>query len=230
MHIYSIHPADKDLNFLTKVNEELQKVFKNSFKYLRLEANHKSHEECISVLKKEENVLLLFFCHALDKTIRGCKIEHSSSSLSHKDFNYGPLISPTNNIELFKAKLVFCLACNSRELGSYAIESGAHVYIGFGDIPFYLTDNFKEDKIGAAVKNELSKIVFNSLRFAIENDYSFNQLSNHLMLLFDRRIFQLLMDKTSGTAIRKEVAKVLSRIKNGITMFGNGNLKVFVKS
>lgn len=226
MHIYGVHPADKDLNFLTKLNEEFSERFKGSFGYLRLEADYKSHEDCISTLKKNENALLLFFCHALDKTIRGCKIEHAASSKSHKDFNYGPLISPTNNIEVFKGKNVFCLACNSRDLGPYAIKSGALVFIGFGDIPFYITENFKEDKIGAAVKRELSAIVSNSLIIAIENNHSFNKLSNHLMLSFDKKIFELLKDKTSGTKIRKEVARVLSRVKNGITMFGNGNLKI----
>ena len=224
MEIFGVHPADKNLNFLSKVNTDL--ADKYLYTYLYLEANHHTHEKCINALQKSSSGLLFFFCHSLDKTIRGCKIENAASSKSHKDFNYGPLISPSKNIEIFKGKKVFCLACFSKDLGPDAISAGAKVYIGFGDIPFYLTDNFKEERVEAEVKTKLAKIIYQSLCIAIDENYSFNKLSTTLQLIINKERFNLLSDTSPGRKFRVEIAKVLSRIKNGITMYGDGNLKL----
>jgi hypothetical protein len=226
MPIYAIHPADKDLNFLKRINEELRIKLAVEYKYLRLEANNQSHEFCINTLTKDKNSSVFFFCHALEKSIRGCKIESRFSSLSHKDYNYGPLISPSLNIKIFEGKKVFCLACNSSDLGKYAIGAGAKVFLGFGDIPFYLRENFKESIIEAGVKRELSLILFESLQLFVFKHWSFNQLSSYLQLLINKRRSALLNDKSNGVNIRKEISNVLSRVKNGIAMFGNGELKI----
>lgn len=224
MDFFGVHPADKDLNFLTKVNNDLVRTYR--YTYLRLEANNQTHESCIRTLEKSSSGLLFFFCHSLDKTIRGCKIESAASSQSHKDFNYGPLISPTKNIGVFLGKKIFCLACFSKDLGPSAMAAGAKVYLGFGDIPFYVTDNFKEERVEAAVKTKLGAIIFQTLSTSIDQNYSFNELSILLRLLIDKERFRLLNDKSPGLKLRIEISKVLSRIKNGITMFGDGNLRL----
>jgi hypothetical protein len=146
--------------------------------------------------------------------------------LSHKDFNYGPLISPEKNIKVFEGKKIFCLACFSRDLGKYALGAGAKVYLGFGDIPFYIREKYKEEIIEAGVKRELNEILSKSLELFICNNWSFNQLSSYLELSFDKRRSELLSDKSSGIKIRIEISNVLSRVKNGLTMFGNGELKI----
>src|SRR5687767_1496561 len=107
MLIFGIHPADKDLKFLKKVNEYFVQQFPGEYIYFRLEANYHTHEACIKELLRTKECVVFFFCHALEKSIRGCKIEHRASSLSYKDFNYGPLISPQRNIKIFERKKIF---------------------------------------------------------------------------------------------------------------------------
>lgn len=220
-NIYGIHPADKDLAFLTSLNKTLEERY-SSYRYLRLEANTHTHEECLRTLLKDNEGLLFFFCHALEKSIRGCKLESEASSRSHNDFQYGPLISPTKDIEVFRGKSIFCLACHSRDIGEAALKAGAKVFLGFDDIPFFVTEKFKEERVEAAVKLELKTILQKVLVFSIDNGLTFNELSNLLILAFDRKRFELMLNADPGRALRLEVAKVLSRIKGGITIYGDG--------
>jgi hypothetical protein len=219
-----IHPADKDLNFLLPINKYFSALLGDGYKYYRLEANYHSHEDCLKTLLANKSGVLFFFCHSLEKSIRGCKIKHRASSLAYKDFSYGNFISPENNLAVFEGKKVFCLACHSRDLGKYAIGAGAEVFLGFGDIPFYIKENWKETTIEAALKKELATLIRICLGIFIEKNFTFNQLASYLELLFDKRRWELLADRSKGTRIRIEVANILSQIKNGIVMFGNGEL------
>lgn len=224
--LFGIHPADKDLNFFRKLNEELYEKFHPNYIYLRLEPNYRTHDKCIRVLNMHKEGSLFFFCHALEKSIRGCKIEHVASGRNFRNFNYGTLISPERNMTIFQGKKVFCLACYSKDLGPQAMAAGSKVYLGFGDIPFYIKENYKESKIESAVKNNLKEIIGRAIELSITYNWSFNKLSSFIELSIDKRRLDLLFDKSSGKKIRLEVSNVLSRIKNGLTMFGNGELTV----
>lgn len=223
MTFYAVHPADKDLHFLKKLNEDLVARYPESFNYLRLEANYQTHEACLATLRKDVNTTVFFFCHALEKSIRGCKIESAASSKDYKNFFYGNLISPTLNIDVFNGKKVFCLACFSSALGEYAVKAGAKVFLGFGDIPFFVTENFKEQLVIDQVKNSLRDIIYTQITDCIDHNKSFNQLSLQITVAIGQLQNALLLNKEAGLKLRTETYKVLSRIKNGITMFGNGN-------
>ena len=226
MNIYGVHPEDKNLKFLKRTINELSEKFSGSFKYLKLEKNYHSHETIAKKLIETNEGLVLFFCHALDKSIRGCQIMGAARGTEHKDFVYGSWISPTKNIGVFSGKSIFCLACNSNDLGKYAIDNGALVYLGFDNIPFYLKDNFKEDIISSFVKENLEEIITINLIQAIQNNLTFNQLALELRLSFDKRRIVLMKDKTKGRATKIEIANVLSVIRNGIRIHGNGSLKL----
>ncbi len=188
MKVYGIHPADKGLKFLKRVNTDLQKQSGIDYTYLRLEANHQSHEKAIKQLLEAESGLLIFLCHALDKSIRGCNIVHSAFGRSHKEYSYGALISPSKNLKVFDGKSVFCLACNSKEIGPYAIDNGAKVYLGFGNIPFFLRENFKVERVTNTVKKELATVIYQSLKYALATNSTFNELSQMIQIGFDQRI------------------------------------------
>jgi hypothetical protein len=222
MIIYTVHPADKDLNFLKKVNEAFEQRYRGRVKYLKLKPNHKSHEDCINELMQFHG-LVFFFCHALEKSIRGCSIKYASSQHESREFHYGAFISPSRNIEVFKGKKVFCLACNSSDLGTYAIDAGAQVFLGFGDVPFFIKEGYKQSVIEAAVKRELSTIIYDCLCLAIDNNLTFNELAKVLCISFNKRRLSLLSEDRNGRNIRIQVANVLSRIKNGIKVFGDGD-------
>jgi len=226
MKIYVIHPADKDLNFLKSAIEYLKEKYKGNLEYLRLEPTHRSHEYCLKKLKENPNSTILLFCHALEKSIRGCKIESPASGITHRNFNYGSFISPSNNIEVFSKNKVFALACFSKDLGPSAIKSGAKVYLGFGDIDFFVTENFKEQIVINIVKENLRKIICNTLCNAIDNDLTFNDLSRNICLSIDITRNNLQKNKEPGRQARIEASKAFSKIKNGMTMFGDGNLLV----
>ena len=226
MKIYGIHPADKNLNFLRKLNEDLEKRYVKEYFYLRLEPSYKSHEDCLLTLRRNESSTVFVFCHALDRSIRGCKIESPASGNSARDFNYGNFISPSLNIDVFKDKKVLCLACMSRDLGRAAIEAGAKVYLGFGEVEFVLTENFKEQNVINLVKEHLRAAMFNSIIFSIDNNLTFNELSIRISTSLDLAKYQLLSDQGPGLKIRIEAYRALSKIKYGMKMFGNGNIRM----
>lgn len=226
MNIYGVHPEDKNLKFLKRTINKLSEKFTRNFKYLKLEKNCHSHETIAKKLIDTNDGLVLFFCHALDKSIRGCQIMGAARGNEHKDFVYGSWISPSKNIKVFNGKSVFCLACNSNDLGQYALENGALVYLGFDNIPFYLKENYKENLISSKVKENLEELITYNLSLAIENNYTFNQLALQLRLSFDKRRITLMKDKTKGRATKIEVANVLSVIRNGIRIHGNGTLNL----
>ncbi len=226
MKIYGIHPVDKNLHFLKRSIIELSKKFGEYFEYLKLEKNNHSHEIATNILIDSNEGLILFFCHALDKSIRGCQIIHAAGGREHRDFSYGSWISPTKNLKVFNGKAVFCLACNSNDLGEYAIKNGAKVYLGFDDIPFYIKENFKEDVISNFVKTHLEQIITSTIIIAIEKDFTFNQFALRLRISFDKHRIDLMTSNNSGRATKIQVANVLSVIRNGIRIHGDGTLKI----
>jgi hypothetical protein len=226
MKIYFVHPEDKNLQFLKRGINTLIENSRENFQYLKLGPNYHSHENAARILSETENALVLFFCHALDKSIRGCQIIHATAGREHSDFSYGAWISPTKNMDVFKGKSVFCLACNSNELSSYALENGASVYLGFDDIPFYVREDFKVERIIESVKIELEQVITKGLCQAIELGFSFNQLALYLRMLFSQRYFELLKNKEKGRTTRVEVAKTLLKIRGGIKVHGNGEIKL----
>jgi hypothetical protein len=226
MKIYGVHPEDKNLNFFKRGIKKLIESNKESFQYLKLGPNYYSHENATRILSEAEEGLVIFFCHALDRSIRGCQIVHAAAGREERDFLYGAWISPTKNMEVFKGKNVFCLACNSNDIGSYALKAGARVFLGFDDISFYLNKDFKAEKVSANVKLELEKIVTNGLLIAIEQNLTFNRLAVNLRILFSNRYTELMRNKEKGKSTRIEVARVLLKIRSGIKVQGNGELKL----
>jgi hypothetical protein len=226
MKIYGVHPEDKNLQFLKRGIQKLSEENRENFQYLKLSPNHRSHESAANILSRAENGLVLFFCHSIDNTIRGCQIIHAAAGREHSDFSYGAWISPTKNMEIFAGKSVFCLACNSNDLSSYAMANNANVFLGFDDIPFYVREDFKVERITELVKNELEQVITKGLCQAIENNFSFNQLALYLRMLFSQRYFELMKDKEKGRTTKVEVAKTLLKIRSGIKVHGDGEIKL----
>ncbi len=225
MSFFGIHPEDKDLNFLRKLNDDLVSQYSN-YTYYRLRPNYDSHQNCLAAMRRTKDVTAFIFCHALEKSLRGCKIESNSNSNSHRNYTYGNFISPNLNIDVFKDKKILCLACNSKDLGSYAINAGAQVFLGFGEIPFYLTENFKEQDVINLVKENLRNVMYNSIVNAIDKNHTFNQLSVSISTSIDIAKNNLLLGKARDRKSRIDANRALSKIKQGITMFGDGTLTV----
>ena len=223
MNIYGIHPADSDLAFLHQLNIDFAQKHQSVYQYLRLTPDYQSHNDSIELLKKIDSGSIFFFCHALDRSIRGCNCQISE----FKEFRYGPFVSPERNIEIFKGKSVFALACFSEKLGYAAIDAGATVYLGFGNIPLYNEHN-SDKTTEKLLKDELTDILCAAINFSIENNTTFNQLSNNLNLLFERKRYNLLSCHGHVRQRNIQVSNALSIIKNGMKMFGNGDIKILV--
>ncbi|MCK4338742.1 MAG: hypothetical protein KAW87_01975 [Candidatus Cloacimonetes bacterium] len=128
---------------------------------------------------------------------------------------------------MFEKNKVFCLACKSKTLGSYAIKAGAKVYVGFDAVPFSLNGNMIGKRAFRQIKFELRSAVYDSLLSAIENNYSFNQLSRYLKLRINKKRIDLMLNKEKkGKERRIKIARILGSIKNGITLFGDGEIRV----
>lgn len=54
-----------------------------------------------------------------------------------------------NDLAIFRGKMVFCMSCQSKDLGVDAIENGAIAFVGFDEVPFH-----RVDATGAIISNQ----------------------------------------------------------------------------
>jgi hypothetical protein len=154
----------------------------------------------------DKNGLIVFLGHGRSDKLFGAKANTYDAEISEDKLAENPDLKYYNddfinltNIEIFTEKKVFCLSCNSSEIiGKKAVENGATVFIGFGDVPTS-TDEFKAkmedvgDKFVARFKGELNYIVKRSLIYSINTMRTFQGLLDVISLVINQRIAETLI-------------------------------------
>lgn len=178
-NIYLIHPIDENLQFLKNVIRYLSKEFPGRTNYIKLINNRLSHEECLSKIKQSTDLdLICFFCHGRTDGLLGCRYRVSYPA-HRRQYDHGLLINE-DNIGILRNKKIFCLACNSIEVGHTAIEAGAKVFLGFDKINI---NNCPNIHVKSLTKFVLRSSINNALRNGIQNNITFNQLADYLKLI-----------------------------------------------
>ena len=232
--ILSVHPSYANLNFLKRFIKCLQRNYSTNIHHSQLHTTDESHKNCLETFRNNPDSFLIIMCHGTPKNIRGC----NRDSYGTNEYHWGTFISSENNIDIFDSKRVLCVSCDSKTLGEAAIKAGAKVFIGFDTIRFFWPQKTDQEvpftgisrRANASCRYEFRKSLEESVTAAIDNNYTFNQLSTHLQLALQKRVNTKIQEK--NTKLKKEsleVAKSLMNIKNGITMFGDGNVLVFGK-
>ena len=236
MKILTIHPINEDLRFLKKLKRNLRNSFPHLVKTKTLSNNYSSHELAFKEIELlNESDLVLFLCHGGTRNIHGSQFRSNYGShrsrYVHSD-NYGYFINKTN-IDCLYLKKVFCLSCNSITLGKLAIESGAKVFIGFNTIDFdnrevLMPKENPRHYVISKTKYALRTAVFNSIKLAINENLTFSQIVHILKVNLNKEMDNLiLMNKSkSGYKYYKEAANCILIIKEGIRLFGNGNIRI----
>jgi hypothetical protein len=232
--VLCIYPQDGSTKFLNRIQNHLTLALGATFHCYKVKPNQESHDECLERLRSDnEEELVLFLGHGRSDRLYGANSNYSffPSPLYEGivDYENDNFIN-RENLDVFRDRKVFCLSCNSADgLGKIAIEKGARVFIGFGDIP---TDNEVLPELGkrmplliARFKGEVNWIVKTSLSHAIRKDYSFGQLVDLIRLLTNSRMNHIVL-MHPGLRHRRLLADYLYIFKDGMRLFGNRNEKL----
>ncbi|MGH1335883.1 MAG: hypothetical protein ACRBFS_07120 [Aureispira sp.] len=236
MNLLTIHPVNEDLRFLKKLVKKLKEYDNELVISKKLSNNIYSHNRVIEKIKGlEVNDIVCFLSHGATRAIHGS--EYRARYGSHpQQFSYieevGYFINK-KNLNILKGKKIFCLSCNSDTLGKLAIESGVKVFVGFSTIDFDSRDDLVGNQkpranVMSKTKYSLRNAVYQSLIYSIENNLTFNQLCSLLKINLNKEMDKLIIDNKgkSGFKYYKTAADCLLTIKEGITIFGNGKIKL----
>jgi hypothetical protein len=234
----TIHPINEDLRFLRKFVSKLKQKHPDIVKTKSLSNNNRSHETAINEINNlSENDTIIFLSHGATRAIHGCEYRARYASHSQQfifnEQNDSDYFIDKNNIEILEGKKVFCLSCNSDTLGKLAIEAGAKVFIGFSTIDFderneLLPSQNPRQYVIAKTKFALRESVFNSISLALNKNLSFYQLLHLLKITLNKEMDSLILNnkKNNGFKYYKTAANCLLTIKEGISLFGNGDLRI----
>ena len=130
-----------------------------------------------------------------------------------------------------KDKKVFCMTCDSNRIARAAISEGARVFVGFNSIYFGREDLMGADTCSRYVvditKHRLRKCVLSAILYAWKNDLTYLQCIYHLKLLINKTNDNLILGYKHhrGKRFYHQAADSLQLIKEGIRVWGDGNLR-----
>lgn len=224
-NIYIIHPIDENLRFLKKAINDLADSFPSIATHIPLSNNNQSHDDCLSIIQKTAGQdLLCFFCHGRTDGLLGCRYRAEYPSHRRK-YEHGLMIN-SENIHVLRDKKVFCLACNSNEVGEMAIGAGVKVFLGFDDIAINTNPNIH---VKANVKYAIRKLIVNVLKLGIKNNFMFYQLSDYLKLFINKENDSLIFMNKKRRGFSKyylQTANILQQVKEGIRVWGDGTIRI----
>lgn len=226
--IIIIHSLTEDLRFLSKIKKTIPQHY-NETKRIILKCDSASHDQALSIIRNStEEDLVIFLGHGRTDGLFGCSFK-ASNEQHPRYFKYGIWIGK-ENYNIFEHKKIFCLACNSNYIGSTIVNKfDTQVFLGFNDVEFdYPKKNYyKPNKtVESIAKYEFVRIVKNSLSESIKNSYSFYQCASLLRLRINKTCDHYILDFKENKSCKYmlKVANCLNLIKEGIMVWGDGNL------
>lgn len=237
-----IHPNDKTTAFLDRIKNHIVQRFENDVHHFNIHPNDDSHDACLERIKNHsEDGLIIFMGHGHVDSLSGSKgdlydnkdLVSADAILESPDrYYYKDIFINQDNVEVFKGKKVFCLACNSNnKIASYALESGVNTFYGFGNIPTSAGE-FKQDGLQSvshdivrAMKSELNSIIKKALDYSISNGHSFTQLMYTTQFILNQRIAYLLRQE-KNLSERHLLADYLYSLKKEMKILGDNKLKL----
>jgi hypothetical protein len=223
-NIYIVHPIDENLAFFKKTIKKLSLDFPGRLFNISLTNKAKAHSDCLSVIKNTKNDdLICFFCHGRTDGILGCSYRATYPTHRRK-YEHGLFVS-ASNIEIFRNKKIFCLACNSNQIARIAMASGVKVFLGFDEIN--INDN-PDQHIRANAKFALRRAIYLAINLGIQQNYSFNQLADYLGLFINKVNDDLILrrKRKHGYRYYLEAANITQEIKEGIRVWGDGTTRL----
>lgn len=240
--ILIIHPEDNSTKFLDKIKSDLVKNHSELIHHFNIKPNDSSKLKCIETIQKyPKGSLIIFLGHGKSNCLYGSKgkfygyketVSDEAINENNHLYYYDDKFIDESNIEVFKNKNVFCLACNSNgRIGNEAIKTGANTFLGFGDIPtsiFEFEEKYKyvSNDLVRYMKSEINYIVKKSLNISINNCLTFEELHYYITFITNQRISEILVNQKKNKE-RYRLTDNLYLFKNQIKIFGNKKNKLF---
>ncbi len=245
MHnVFCIYPNDRTTSSINRIVRHLHHRTPISIRTYKVRANSISHENCLEEVAKLSNeTTIFFFGHGRSNYLYGAvantfdNIGDTSSIDPVEGFAYNHMtFIGQQNIDVFRDKKVFSLACNTAKLkgiGQIAVEKGgAKVYLGFGEIPTSkeeIEERLKlkniPKRIAERFKGEINIILKEALSYSIENNHTFSEFSNQIAFVTNRRAYDIVMNH-KRFAYRRLIADMLYLFRSQMRLYGNGDLKL----
>jgi hypothetical protein len=211
--ILCIYPDYRSTKFLNSIQVSIKHILGDRFHCYKIKPTVESHVRCLAEISvHDSNESIIFLGHGRNNSLFGADFPSTYGFVSddylaenpHEEHLSETFIS-SENVSVFNSKKVFCLTCNSADgLGELAIEAGAKVFFGFGDIP---TDNLADqdsrlyldrwkspmpDRLTSIFKGEIQLIVKSSLLISLNRKLSYGELANIIRYKTNLRICDIL--------------------------------------
>lgn len=236
--ILIIHPNDNSTKFLCRIKNHLLQNFEGQIHHFNIYPNDRSHVLCIDRIQKNpKNGLIIFMGHGRSDGLSGAIGGNFSSFISYdamvdqpeESYNKEYFIDK-DNVNAFSNQKVFCLACNSKEeIGHIAVEKGAKVFLGFGNIPTSLSEFNSKERISndsvSKMKAEITYIVKTSLVYAIKSKLTFEELLNLICFITNQRIADILINQ-KGFKERYIFTEYLYQFKKEAIVIGQKKTRI----
>lgn len=236
--ILLIHPYDRTTLFLDRIKNNLVSEFDSDVHYFSIKPNDASHTRCLEKIKSHSsNGIIIFLGHGRSDKLYGSKgdfygngeaVSPEAINENPEKYYYNDNFINNDNIEIFKDKKVFCLACNSNDkIGEYAKEKGVKVFFGFGFIPtsegeFRERGESVSGDVVVKMKTELNYIIKKCLVYCISNKMTFESLLDLIDFSTKQRIMSILKNKSFKE--RYLLADYLYYMKRDMAIYGNKKL------
>lgn len=221
--IKCILAIEESLDFLKEITDVLKEFFREKVEVVNLEKTTESYAEALEIIKDfcSSSDLLIFLAHGGPSKIAG----HEGETLISAE--------AAGNVEILKDKKIIAVSCSTKDgFAQNAIDSGALVYIGFGDIPFDSETNTSgvmiKDFVTKKSEKIFSNVLIESLKDCIEKNLSFYSFISHFKYQIDSACDNIFCEPDFNDK-KGDYLKVLAFLqdqKNGIKLFGNGDLKL----
>jgi hypothetical protein len=237
--ILIIHPQDNTTKFLNRVKNHLIESFSDQVHHFNVHPNDRSHKDCLArIAKHPETGFIIFLGHGRSDKLYGAKGKKYGSLVSFEatleypdEYYYNDDFINIDNIDIFSGKKVFCLSCNSNEkLAHYALDKGAILFLGFGDIPTSrgeMTDRNGDvsNELIIKIKTELNYIIKTSLFYGIRMKFTFQELLNLIKFITSQRIAEVKINQKYFKE-RNTLSDILYCVKKETIIYGNNKLKM----
>ena len=183
-----------------------------------------SAADALLALKKAEGAFVVIFAHGGSNYIRGGEYVHR---ITREMVEAQKFLTATES-DVFRGKVVFCLSCDSNGLARASLDSGAHAFVGFGDVPFNRYDANGNQITNHEFELHSQQLIARAINATIERFVTGRVTLAEAVAFLKLWICQdvvRFVDKFQKLKQRREIAALLLRVKGGVLYQGEPDVR-----
>jgi hypothetical protein len=148
--------------------------------------------------------------------------------MSHDD-DSAAMFLRRGEMGVFHGKGVFCLSCKGIDHADEAIEKGARVFVGFGDVPFCRFDPVTEEEIPLhSLTKHCQRLILPAVLVTLEriitHDESFDEAVAYMRLWVRCKAVEFVRQNNSEEH-RNDIARLFLKMAETVHVSGDGSLR-----